>query len=91
MLTALRAPGTLQNRWLTEDIPYGLAAWSLIARQFGIDTPLMHAFVDIGSIVMGLDGWEHARTPADLGIEQMDREELRAFLRTEVIDSTHTS
>ena len=80
MLTALRAPGTLQNRWLTEDIPFGLATWSMIGNQFGVETPLMRSFVDIGSIVMGFDGWEKARTPADLGIGEMDQEQLMNYL-----------
>ena len=33
MLTRLKAPGSLDSRWLTEDIPYGIAAWSKIGKQ----------------------------------------------------------
>ncbi|MDA0769583.1 MAG: hypothetical protein BZY79_02395 [SAR202 cluster bacterium Casp-Chloro-G4] len=80
MLTRLKAPGSLDSRWLTEDIPYGIAAWSLVGKQFGVDTPLMRSFVDIGSIVIGFDGWEAARTPEDLGIDGMDLETLKTFL-----------
>ena len=82
MLTRLKAPGSLDSRWLTEDIPYGIATWSLVGKQFGVDTPLMRSFVDIGSIVMGFDGWESARTPESLGIEGMDIEALKTFLQT---------
>ena len=32
MLTALRAPGQVDTRWLTEDIPYGLATWAFARR-----------------------------------------------------------
>ena len=32
MLTALRAPGQVDTRWLTEDIPYGLATWAAARR-----------------------------------------------------------
>ncbi|MFP6568210.1 MAG: NAD/NADP octopine/nopaline dehydrogenase family protein, partial [Dehalococcoidia bacterium] len=84
MLTALKAPGNLQSRWLTEDIPYGLAAWSKLGAQFGIETPLMRSFVDIGSIVMGFDGWTEGRGPQELGIAGMDIEELKGFLATGV-------
>ncbi|MCZ6789790.1 MAG: NAD/NADP octopine/nopaline dehydrogenase family protein, partial [Chloroflexi bacterium] len=80
MLTRLRAPGNLRNRWLTEDIPYGLATWSLLGAQLGVDTPLMRAFVDIGSIVMGVDGWTAGRGLEDLGIAGMGREQLKEFL-----------
>lgn len=85
MLTRLKAPGNLESRWLTEDIPYGIATWSLVGKQFGIDTPLMRSFVDIGSVVMGFDGWESARTPESLGIDGMDREALKTFLETGVL------
>ena len=53
-----------------------------MGKQFGIDTPLMRSFVGIGSIIVGFDGWESARTPEDLGIADMDRETLKTFLET---------
>ena len=79
---SLKAPGTLESRWLTEDIPYGLAAWSMLGAQFGVETPLMRSFVDIGSVVMGFDGWTEGRSPSELGIADMDIEELKVFLAT---------
>ena len=68
MLTALRAPGSLETRWLTEDIPYGIATWCLLGEAAGVLTPLMRALIDLGSAVTGQDLWKAARTPADLGI-----------------------
>ena len=59
MLTRLKAPGNLESRWLSEDIPYGIATWSLLGEQYGINTPMMRAFVDIGSIVMGFDALDN--------------------------------
>ncbi len=81
MLTRLKAPGSLESRWLTEDIPYGLAAWVSIAAQYNIETPLMRGLIDIGSVVMGLDGWTEGRGVDDLGIAGMSREDLRGYLR----------
>ncbi len=80
MLTQLKAPGSLESRWLTEDIPYGLAAWSSVGAQYNVETPTMRALVEIGSIVMGLDGWSCGRGPKELGIAGMDKKELRTFL-----------
>ena len=82
MLTALKAPGNLESRWLTEDIPYGLASWSMLGTQFGVETPLMRSFVDIGSVVMGFDVWENGRSPSDLGIAGMGVQELQGYLTT---------
>lgn len=82
MLTRLKAPGTLESRWLTEDIPYGLAAWASVGSQYGVPTPTLRSLVDIGSIVMGFDGWKEGRGVDRLGISGMSKEGLREFLRT---------
>jgi opine dehydrogenase len=81
MLTALKAPGSLDTRWLTEDIPFGLASWSSIGSQYGVETPTIDACVHIGSIVIGFDGWEAARDVDALGIEGLTKEELSDYLR----------
>ena len=80
MLTQLRAPGALETRWLTEDVPYGLAAWAQLGEQFGIPCPRMRAVVDLTSAATGKDFWESARVPQDLGIAGMGKEELLAYL-----------
>jgi opine dehydrogenase len=80
MLTQLRAPGSLDSRWLTEDVPYGLAAWALLGEQFGVATPVLRSLVDIASAATGMDFWKTARTPHDLGIAGMGQKELLAHL-----------
>ena len=82
MLTQLKAPGTLESRWLTEDIPYGLAAWSSLGEQYGTKTPTMRSLVDVGSIIMGFNGWEESRDVKRLGISEMDKTELSILLKT---------
>lgn len=82
MLTALKAPGSLETRWLSEDIPFGLASWSSLGTQYGVATPTMNALVDIGSIVIGFDGREAAREVDALGIKDLDRTQLKTFLES---------
>src|SRR5262249_31068044 len=50
MLTQLRAPGGLDTRWLTEDVPYGLAAWVGLGEQLGVATTVMRALVQLCSV-----------------------------------------
>ena len=76
MLTQLRAPGALDTRWLTEDVPYGLASWCSIAQQIGVPTPLMRSLVELASAVLGQDFWKSGRTVKELGIEGISKEEL---------------
>jgi opine dehydrogenase len=82
MLTALKAPGSLDNRWLTEDIPFGLASWSSVGSQYGVATPTIDALVDIGSVVMGFDGWTAGRDVGKLGIKDASVDALRIHLIT---------
>ena len=81
MLTQLKAPGSLESRWLTEDVPYGLAAWTSVAEQYDVEAPTMSALVDIGSIVIGFDAREKGRGVRDLGIEGMNPDELATYLK----------
>jgi opine dehydrogenase len=81
MLTQLRAPGALETRWLTEDVPYGIAAWASLGEQFAVPTPTLRALVALSSAATGIDFWKSARTPRDLGIDGFTRERLQAYLR----------
>jgi opine dehydrogenase len=81
MLTQLRAPGALETRWLTEDVPYGLAAWAELGAQFGVSSPTMRALVEVASAALGVDFGKAARTPHELGIAGMDKQELLEYLQ----------
>ncbi len=80
MLTRLKAPGSLDSRWLTEDVPYGLGAWVSVARQYGVATPVMESLVNLATPVMGFDGFAAGRGVEALGIADLGREELKEFL-----------
>jgi opine dehydrogenase len=85
MLTRLKAPGSIDSRWLTEDIPYGLAAWCSVGEQYGVEAPIMRSLVEVGSAIMGFDAWEKGRLVEELGIKGMDKEKLAAFLRAGIL------
>ena len=80
MLTQLRAPGSLQTRWLSEDVPFGLRTWVELARSVGVAMPVAAALVTLADRVMGSDSWAAGRSLADLGIDGMDRERLERYL-----------
>lgn len=80
MLTQLRAPGAINTRWLTEDIPYGIGAWSALGRQVGVATPLMDALVTLAGVALKQDFRQMVRTPAQLGLADMDAEAMLQFV-----------
>ena len=82
MLTALRAPGQVDTRWLTEDVPYGIATWAALGQQQGVACPLLESLVDVTSAMLGRDFRAQMRTLGDLGIDGMSREQLDPYLAT---------
>jgi len=82
MLTALRAPGALDTRWLSEDVPYGLGIWSAVAGQLGVDTPIIDATVRLGLTVLREPAGAIRRTLPDVGLDGLSREEMLAYAET---------
>ncbi len=54
MLTQLKAPGSLQTRWLSEDVPYGLRTWAELGDRVNLRMPVARALVALGDAVMGV-------------------------------------
>ncbi len=65
---------------MTEDVPYGLAAWASLADQLDVETPVMDALVKLGLIVTHLDGAETRRGVEELGIAGMRREAMLKYV-----------
>lgn len=64
-----KAPGTLDFRYLTEDVPYGMVFTSELARQVGVPTPAIDGVIAVASAMLGTDfRAQGARLPADLGL-----------------------
>ena len=80
MLTALKAPGQLDTRWLSEDVPYGLRAWSGLGAALGVRTPVIDAVVALGLTVLSEPMDTNRRTLADLGIDGLTGDEIRAYV-----------
>ena len=82
MLTALRAPGSLDTRWLSEDVPYGLGIWSTLAKQLGVSTPVIDSLIQIGLAVLHESPRAIRRTPAILGVKGLEPQEMLDYVRT---------
>ena len=81
MLTALKAPGQLDTRWLSEDVPFGLRAWSGLGDAVEVPTPVMDAVITLGLTVLHEPLDTNRRTLADMGLEGMDRDGMLEYAR----------
>ncbi|MGH2618082.1 MAG: NAD/NADP octopine/nopaline dehydrogenase family protein, partial [Thermomicrobiales bacterium] len=78
MLTALRAPGQVDTRWLTEDIPYGLATWASLGARLGVETPVIDSLVTLASATLEQDFRSETRGLDMLGLSPLSDDALRA-------------
>ena len=81
MLTPLRAPGSVNTRWLTEDIPFGLATWANLGAVTGVPTPMMDSLITLAGAVLGTNFQDAGRTLDQLGLADKSVTELAAIAR----------
>lgn len=75
-----QAPSTLDFRYLTEDVPYGLVFISELAKQFDVPTPAVDTVISMASIVLDTDfRAQGRRLPVDLGFGALTPDEVRAL------------
>ncbi|CAN5674145.1 hypothetical protein BH23DEI1_BH23DEI1_14550 [soil metagenome] len=79
---AARAPASVDHRYFTEDLPYGLVPIVEIGRVLGMSLTATRGVVDVVGALMGVDFWSTGRTAARLGLEGMGVAEMRHYART---------
>ncbi len=77
---AFPAPSCIDTRYINEDLPFGLAPWSSIGRQWGVATPNVDAVIRLVSTMLGKDYFVDGLTVEKLGLEGMTPEEVKALI-----------
>lgn len=83
-LTPICGPNDLNSRYLTEDIPFGLVPWTVIAELLGISMPLTNGFIDIINVVHGRDWRKEGLCADEMGIAGLSRDQLLNYVKTGV-------
>lgn len=81
-LTPISGPHDINNRYFTEDAPYGLVPWSFIAKAVGVETPIIDSVINIYNIIHERNWWEIGRNADDLGLSGMTLEEIKEYVKT---------
>lgn len=76
----IRAPGSLDHRYLDEDIPASLVPLASLGRYLGVETPAMNSLIDLASVIRGMDYRATGRTVARLGLEGLTPEEIQRLV-----------
>jgi opine dehydrogenase len=78
----MRGPSSMQDRYITEDVPYGLVLLSTLGGLLGIDTPVSDAIVNLCGAISRTDYWGEGRGVAELGLGGMSVDRIRTFLES---------
>ena len=76
----IRAPGSLDHRFLNEDVPFGLVPLSGLGRFAGVPTPSMDHMIHLASVATGTDFRANGLTLERMGLAGLDRDALTNLL-----------
>jgi opine dehydrogenase len=76
----MEAPDRIDTRYLSEDVPFGLATWSALGRLWGVKTPSIDATLTIASVMLERDCFADGLSAEDLGIYHLQPETVCAFV-----------
>lgn len=73
-------PFSIDNRYITEDIPVGCHTYHELGKKYGVKTPVIDSMINLASAMMETDYYEKGYTLDYLGIGHMDKEQLLKYL-----------
>jgi len=82
----IKAPPTLNHRYLFEDVPMSLVPIASLGVRYGVSVRGMEGMIRIASIIHRTDYWRRGRTVEKLGLEQWSVSELTRFVQEGKVD-----
>ncbi|MGZ3559999.1 MAG: NAD/NADP octopine/nopaline dehydrogenase family protein [Thermodesulfobacteriota bacterium] len=76
----MKGPEHLKDRYVTEDVPYGMVLLSTLGDLLGVPTPTHNAVIQLASVINRIDYWETGRGMKQLGVSKFDKKRLKRFL-----------
>lgn len=75
----IKCPTSLADRYLVEDVSYGLVPFSQLAKVAGVPTPTIDAMIQMANVISCTDYHETGLNLNRMGLEGMRLEEIRAI------------
>lgn len=76
----VKAPSSLDHRYINEDVGYGLVPIYEFGRLAGVEMPTTKVMIDVASAVRGVDYWKEGLTLDTMGLADVPVGRLKAFL-----------
>lgn len=78
----IKAPETMDYRYVFEDIPYGSVFFASLGKTLAVPTLATDTIIDLAGVMMGRDFRETGLTMDSLGLERLKTAELIDFFNT---------
>lgn len=82
----IKAPSTLNHRYIFEDVPMSLMPIASIGKQYGISVRAMDSIIRLACIIHQTDYYRRGRTIEKLGIQNLSVGELKRYVNEGVLD-----
>jgi opine dehydrogenase len=79
-VAGIAGPSSMKDRYITEDVPYGLVPTAQLAHKFNVDIPIIDATIKLASVINQTDYYQEGRSLRELGIADLSQEELAEIL-----------
>jgi opine dehydrogenase len=79
---SIDGPHSLRNRFISEDVPFGLVPTALLAHKFGIPIPTIDATIQLSSLLNDTNYWDVGYSLEDLGLAGLDIKGINQLLET---------
>jgi opine dehydrogenase len=76
----MKGPENMKDRFIVEDVPYGMVLISNLGDMLNIPTPVHKSVIELCSAINGENYWETGRTVEKLGIKGWDINNLKKYL-----------
>jgi opine dehydrogenase len=76
----IRAPSTINHRYIFEDVPMGLVPISSLGKHHGVSVPGIDSIIQLACIIHRTDYWERGRTVEKLGLDGLSLGELNRYV-----------
>ncbi len=82
----IKAPATLNHRYIFEDVPMSLVPIASLAQHYGVSVRGIDSIIRLACIIHRTDYWRKGRTLEKLGIQNLSVSELTHYVNEGVIE-----
>lgn len=79
---AVKSPSSLRHRYITEDVGYGIVAFSALGALAGVKTPVIDSLVTLASAALDIDFRKSGLSLERLGLAGLTPAEVRQYVET---------